>query len=77
MARVANSIRLTVVSPVWLVSGALSRRSRFVEEMWPAERDVESILGGSKITGLGVIELCSLALKGGWGNRTAMRFLRP
>ena len=54
MLRPASWTRPAGVSPVWVGTGAPSSRPRFVGEIWRAERGVESLFGGSKITGRSV-----------------------
>ena len=47
MVRPESCIELAGVSPVWVGPGAPSSRPRFVVETRRAERDVESLFGGS------------------------------
>jgi hypothetical protein len=60
MVRPESWIRPAGVSPAWVGTGAPSSRPRFVGEIWRAERGVESLFGGSKITGRSGSEHCSL-----------------
>ena len=60
VVRPASWIRPAGVSPVWVGTGTLSSRPRFVVERRRAERGVKSLFGGSKITGRSESELCSL-----------------
>ena len=62
MVRPESCVGLTGVSPVWVGTGAPSSRSQFVVETRRAERDVESLFGGSKIAGRTTTrwESCSL-----------------
>lgn len=54
MLRPASWTRPAGVSPAWVGTGAPSSRPRSVGEIWRAERGVESLFGGSKITGRSV-----------------------